>query len=267
MFESFILGAVQGVAEWLPVSSEAMVILVKTNFFTESPLLLSELISYAIFLHLGTLLAVLVWYWKKIGMLLSDALHYSSLHTEKKQYLNFIVIATGVSGGVGYFLLQLVEKYEYFFSNSFVVNIIVGIFLGITALLLFVGEKGYSRTNTTLTKWRAVLTGLFQGCAAIPGISRSGSTIAGMGLLAIDKKRALELSFILSIPLVFFANIVLNINTFQSFSWHHVISLASAFLFGIVTIAGLLKIVEKIRFSYFVGIFAILLILLTFVLS
>lgn len=266
MFESIILGMVQGVAEWLPVSSEAMIVLVKNNFFQDG-MLFSEMINFAIFLHIGTLLAVIVYYRKKVWSLIQQFFSYKNLEKEQREYLDFIIIGTIISGIVGFGFIRLVEKYESFFHNEFLVNIIVAIFLTITAGLLYFSENKSSNIYVRLTRKRAFITGLFQGLAAIPGISRSGSTVAGMGLLGINKERALELSFILSIPIVILANIILNYEEFYHFSLHHFVALLSAFIFGLMTIELLLRIVKRIRFSYFVGIFAVLLILLTFVLS
>lgn len=266
MFESFILGAVQGIAEWLPISSEAMIILVKNNFFPDG-MLFSEMINFAIFLHMGTVLAVSVYYREKVWLLLKQLFFYKNLEKEQQQYIHFIIIATVISGILGLGLIKLVEKYELFFQNEFVINIIVAVFLIITAGLLYLSENKSRNLFVTLTNKRAFVTGLFQGLAAIPGISRSGSTVAGMGLLGIDKERALELSFILSIPIVLLANIILNHSEFSNFTINHFIALVSSFVFGYITIELLLRLVRKIRFSYFVGIFAVLLIILTFVLS
>jgi undecaprenyl-diphosphatase len=266
MFESIILGAVQGIAEWLPISSEAMIVLVKTNFFPTG-VAFSEIISYAIFLHLGTLLAVVVYYWGTLKNLLIELFSYKKLNKDRKDYLNFIIIATGVSGVLGLALIKIVEHYEYIFENTFLINIFVASFLIITAGLLFITEQKAKNINVTLSKKRGLITGVFQGLAAIPGISRSGSTVAGMGLLGISKEQALELSFILSIPIVFLANIILNFNEFLNFSIQHFSALLSAFVFGILTIDLLLKLVRKIRFSYFVAFFAILLIIISFMIS
>jgi undecaprenyl-diphosphatase len=266
VFESFILGAVQGVAEWLPISSEAMVVLVKTNFFP-SGMSFSKMINFAIFLHLGTLLAVIVYYWKKIIILTKQFLRYKSLGKNEKQYISFIIYATAVSGVLGLFLIKLVERYESFFTNEITINILVAVFLSVTAIFLYISENKSNNQYVELSMKRGLLTGLFQGLAAIPGISRSGSTVAGMGLLGIDKVRALELSFILSIPIVLLANIFLNVHEFSNFGTDHLIALGSAFIFGLITIDLLLRVVRKVRFSYFVGIFAILLIILSIVLS
>ncbi|MCA9352391.1 undecaprenyl-diphosphate phosphatase [Patescibacteria group bacterium] len=264
LFESFILGMVQGIAEWLPVSSEAMIVLVKTNMFPDSTSF-TELISFAIFLHIGTLLAVVVYYWKTISKLVAQLFHYRSLGTERHQ-LHFVVIATGVSGIFGLLLLHIVEQYQSIFEHEEIVNLSVAGFLLVTAILLYISERNTHRYNVPLTTKRAVCTGLFQGLAAIPGISRSGATIAGMGILGIDKERALELSFILSIPIVLLANIVLNLDEFTAFSLYHFVALCSAFVFGSITIDMLLRIVRRVRFSYVVGSFAVLLILVAVVL-
>jgi len=261
MFESFILGMVQGIAEWLPISSEAMIILVKNNFFP-SGMNFSEMISFAIFLHLGTLFAATLYFRKKIVQLIKNIFNYKKINNEDKNYLLFIIIATIISGILGLILLKIVEYYQSFFNHEFMINIFVASFLIITAVLLYISENKNNSIKIILTKKRAFLTGIFQGFAAIPGISRSGSTIAGMGLLGINKEQALELSFILSIPLVFLANVVLNYSLLQNLTINHVVALISAFVFGIITIELLLRLVRKIRFSYFVGFFAFLLILL-----
>ncbi len=264
MLESIVLGAVQGVAEWLPVSSEAMIILVKNNFFA-SGMSFSELVSFAIFLHLGTVASVVVYYRKKLWKLCKDFCLYSKQSHEKKQYLNFIMITTAVSGVVGLGLIHAVESFEYLFHNEFIINNVVAGFLLITAGLLFFSEQQKKNQHVPLSRWRAVITGLFQGLAAIPGISRSGSTVAGMGLLGIDKMRALELSFMLSVPLVLMANVILNASEFLFFDIYKMVALSSAFIFGLLTIDILLRLVRQVRFSFVVMFFAVLLIIVNFI--
>ena len=262
MIESIILGAVQGIAEWLPVSSEAMIVLVKNNFFADGGSL-TEHIRQAIFLHLGTLLAALVYFWPKVRAYIAAFFAYKKQDEDMKAQLKFIMVATGVSGLLGFILIRLVEHYDSFFAHQSLINIFVALFLCITAVLLYVSENSKKPVRTIARSKDAMITGLFQGCAAIPGISRSGSTIAGMGLLGFEKVWALEMSFILSIPLVFFANIILNYQELLNPSPYSLVSVLSAFIFGYLTIAGLLKVVERIRFSYFVGAFALLLVVVS----
>lgn len=260
MFESFILGAVQGIAEWLPISSEAMVVLIKNNFFPDGSGF-SEMISFAIFLHLGTLLSVLVYYRAKIWDLVQSTIQYSSASNGRKRKLRFIFWATAVSGILGIVLLKFVGNNENFFNNPTSINMFVAGFLVLTAILLYIGETKKTEHSQELTTKRSIITGIFQGLAAIPGVSRSGSTVAGMALLGISKERALELSFILSVPIVFLANIVLNFDTITSLTVNHVVALITAFIFGLITIELLLRLVRRVRFSYLVGVFAIILIL------
>ena len=151
MFESIILGAVQGVAEWLPVSSEAMIVLVKTNFF-QSGMPFADIISYAIFLHLGTLLAVLVYYRSTFMRLFQELMNYNSLPVPKKDYLHFIAIATTVSGIIGFILIMFTRRYESFFQNEFIINISVAIFLCITSVLLYLAESRNYTKEVPLTK-------------------------------------------------------------------------------------------------------------------
>lgn len=262
MLESFILGAVQGIAEWLPISSEAMIVLVKNNFFYDGTQI-GEHIREAIFLHLGTLLAAFIYFWPRIKRLVSQLFHYRLQNTESKTYLNFIILTTIISGIVGVGLIKLVEQYESFFANQTVMNIGVACFLLITALFLYLSEQNKKKEKTQPLKKDSIITGIFQGLAAIPGISRSGSTVAAMGLLGFNKVWALETSFILSIPLVLGANIVLNAQEFLLFNTYDVVAILSAAIFGYLTIAVLLKVVEKVRFSYFVALFAIIILLVT----
>lgn len=257
MFESFILGAVQGIAEWLPISSEAMIILVKNNFFYDGTNV-ADHIREAIFLHLGTLLAALIYFWPRIKTLISQLFRYQRQETNTKKYLNFIILTTLVSGVVGVGLIQLVEQYSRLFLNQIAVNIAVACFLIVTALLLYFSERKEKNKREIPTNKDSVITGIFQGFAAIPGISRSGSTIAAMDLLGFNKVWALETSFILSIPLVLGANIIFNAREFLIFNETHLVAILSACVFGYLTIAALLKIVERVRFSYFVGLFAIM---------
>lgn len=262
MLEALVLGAVQGVSEWLPVSSEAMVVLVKNNFFHDGAVLIDQ-VHKAIFLHLGTLLAVVIYLRKDLVLLVKRMWSYQKQSTYQKAYITFLVYTTLISGIVGFMLLYLVESQHDLFEHQNLINIIVAVFLFITSLLLFYSERTHSK-NKKLPKFvDALITGLFQGCAAIPGISRSGSTIAGMGLLGFEKKWVITTSFILSIPLVFFANIILNYQELVSPDITDIIGVLSAFVFGYLTIGILLRIIDRIRFSYFVGGFAVLLLVIS----
>jgi len=256
MIEAIVLGAVQGVAEWLPVSSEAVIILVKNNFFSLSGSLTDD-ISYALFLHLGTLLSALVFYWKQVRHLLFSLFRFRKQDDETKSFLWFIMIVTLVSGLLGISLLSVVRHYDWVFQNEQVVNFVVAGFLLITALFLYLGERSHRADRQNPTLRDGVVVGLFQGLAIIPGVSRSGSTVAGMGILGFEKLWSLQASFILSIPIVFLANIVMNYHEIGLFSVEKGVAIVVAFVVGYATIAWLVRIAQRIRFSFFVLFFAL----------
>jgi undecaprenyl-diphosphatase len=264
MFEAILLGAVQGIAEWLPISSEAMIILVKNNFFNDGSSLIDQ-VHYAIFLHLGTLLAVVIYLRKDLWNLVQQSVRYPQLAQNQKKYLSFLAITTVISGVVGYLLLQLIEQHQELFAHTTAINIFVAVLLMVTALLLYHNERQTKQNRTNPRLKDSIITGIFQGFAAVPGISRSGSTIAAMGLCSFEKKWVLTTSFILSVPLVFFANIVLNAQVLLSPTWLDMVGLLSAAVFGYLTISALLAIVNRIRFSYFVAVFAVLVVVVTII--
>jgi undecaprenyl-diphosphatase len=264
MFESFVLGAVQGIAEWLPISSEAMVVLVKTNFFADGSSF-AQNINQAIFLHLGTLLAVVIYFFSEVKALVSKTFSYQQQPQETKNYLTFIAVVTVISGVVGLGLIRVLEAHPELFANQQQVNAAVALFLLVTAILLYIGERTGGRGKENTKGIDSVVVGIAQGCAAIPGISRSGSTLASMALLGFNKVWAVKTSFILSIPIVFLANVVLNYQEFLNFSLNNFIAIVSACLFGLLTISALLKLVKKLRFSYFVLVFALILGIVTVV--
>lgn len=257
MTEAIVLGIVQGIAEWLPISSEAAIILVKNNFFESSGNLSSD-ISYALFLHLGTLLSALVYYRLQVLDLLRSLFSYSKQNRETKSLLHFIFTATLVSGVLGLASLKIIEKYAHLFSNEQSVNYFVAGFLLVTSLLLYLAEQKNKNARINPNVKDGIITGLFQGFAVIPGVSRSGGTVAALGMLGFEKSKALELSFILSIPLVFLANIVLNFESMIHFNLEKIIAIIVAFIVGYVTIDWLVDFARRVRFSQLVLFFALL---------
>lgn len=177
MFEYFILGLVQGVAEWLPVSSEGVLVLLQTNWLQAS---LQDSLHVALFLHLGTFLAALVYFWSDVVEILKKFFKYFALPSQERQSLNFYVIATLVSGVMGYGLLQLVEQFEDSFrQSSFVINLAIAGLLLVTAYLQFKKKNtDQLRGEEALNTREGFIAGLMQGLASFPGISRSGSTTA-----------------------------------------------------------------------------------------
>ncbi len=230
MLDYIILGILQGIFEWLPISSEGIIALT-TSYLTElNP------IDTALFLHLGTLLAVLI-YFRKDWLELKN----------NKQLLKFLIIAT---------IISLLIAYPIY---TFITNITIGsTLLFITGLGLLITSYFHKTNKKIKIKFKnlALLTGLLQGLAVIPGLSRSGSTIFGLSLGDLEPKEILKISYMLSAPAVLASTslILLKEPTIIQ-TWP---ALISSFLVGILTLHLLLKFAQKINFYKFTLTFAIL---------
>jgi undecaprenyl-diphosphatase len=262
MLESIILGSVQGIVEWLPVSSEGMIFLIKSNFFYQNESV-KEIIGLALFLHLGTFLSALIYFRKDIVHLIKDFLNFKKAEEENKKIIVFLIISTLISGALGYFILIWIDKLSGVFDVSEfakTINLIIGFLLLITAYLLLRAKRGGSRKEENLTKFDGILLGIFQGFAALPGLSRSGLTVSALLFRKFNSASAIKLSFLMSLPIILGGNIILNYKEFY-LSFNAFLGLFFSFVFGLITIKILLKIAEKINFGYFVLAFGILMIL------
>jgi len=234
MSDYLILGAIQGIFEWIPVSSEGVVALISQFLVrTVNPL------EIALFLHLGTLLAVLIYFRQ-------DWLEVVTL--KNKPLFGFLFVATAISGVIGFFLYKLVENMAV--GNSLLV--LTG--FGLLATAYFHKTQ---RTFNFSFKRLALLSGILQGLSVIPGLSRSGATIFGLSLGKLSPGEILKVSYMLSAPAVFFMVIYLfwqnPVLVIQAWP-----ALASSFLIGILSLRVLLKVAYKINFFKFALIFAIL---------
>jgi len=252
MLENFILGLIQGIVEWLPVSSGGLIILIKARFFggIETEILIKE----ALFLHLGTFFAALIYFRKDVKKLLK----FNSLEGSTKKLFSFLLIATIITGVLGYILLQAISALEDFVViDAKKIMLAIGVLLLITAYLQFKSKKTQFKEEKELKKKDGILLGLVQGLAVLPGLSRSGTTVATLLMRGYDDAFSLKLSFLMSLPVVLAGNIFLNFRDF-TFSTELFIGLITSFVFGLLTIDVLIRLARKINFSYFVLIFALL---------
>jgi undecaprenyl-diphosphatase len=244
IIQAIVLGIVQGIAEWLPVSSEGINALILVNFFGKS---VAEAVPIAIWLHLGTLLSAIIFFRKDIAAFGKEL---PKIGKESK----FILIATvftGIIGGLIYLLgvAKLDIKGEY--ATAF-----IGILLIITGILQMKAKK--ENPDKKLSVKDSILVGGLQGLAVLPGISRSGISYSTMLLRKFDAKKALRLSFLLSIPAVLAAEVGLLVLGEISFSLESVISVVVAFVVGMVSIKYFLKLAAKLNFGKFCVILGII---------
>lgn len=185
MLKYIILGIIQGVTEFLPVSSSGhLVIMQKLIGVTEQALAVS------IFLHLGTSLALVIFFFKDILNLLRNT-----------RLLSYIIIVTLVTGIIGI-------SGKGFFEKLFNSPRLVAVALIFTGIILILTRKFMEKKRSALNIKDALILGLTQGFAIIPGISRSGITISTLLFRGLDRETSFRFSFLASIPAVFGAAIL-----------------------------------------------------------
>ena len=243
--ESILLGIIQGITEFLPISSSGH-LLIGRSFFGIQTNTSSSFIE--VFLHGGTLLSIL-FYWKDD---LIDSTK-KSIRGKSKLFLN-IIIGTVPVGIVGLFFKDNINNYFFDIQNISYLSISY-LFL---AIILFLTKKNYNNADThhDILYKIALLIGIAQCFAIIPGISRSGITITAAILLGVNKKESTNFSFMLAIPILFFTFISSLIENFNSFStsllfWPLILGFISSFITGYFVIGILVKIIEKQRLWYF----------------
>jgi undecaprenyl-diphosphatase len=243
LIESTILGVLQGILEWLPVSSEGQTMLVMLNFMQIDP---AEAITVAIFLHIGTMFAVLIKFRHEfVAMLNIDS-----------KLLKVIIIATLSTAITAIPLLIFIKD---LLATGEVANIVIGIMLILTGIMLGIQK----RMGTTRDM---VFAGLAQGFSIIPGISRSGTTITVLLMCGIKQELALKLSFIMSVPAVLGAIILFDVRSVTSVSiGDAVIMILSALILGYLTMSILLRFAKRVNFACFcisLGVLTLLMVLL-----
>ncbi len=250
MIEQLVLGIIQGIAEWLPISSEGMIVLAETFLFGKSNL--QGMIESALFLHLGSALATIVYFRKDIIQLFKGlSLRPQPLSTTMPLF-KFLLGATLISGSLGLIFLKFITQTvnQHPSAIRFIV-VILALCLLITALLqLKVKQKGH-RASSQIT-WRDTwLLGIVQAFATLPGLSRSGLTVSFLLFQNFSADEAVRISFLMSIPIVLAGNLVLSM-THYVFQWQSLIGLAVAFLTSLVMIDLLIKAAKRMNFGWFI---------------
>ena len=237
LFELLIVGVIQGFLEFLPVSSSGNVSLILMNFLKLTP---SESFSVSIFLHLGTLLAVLVYFRNDIIDILKN------IKTDKMS--RFLIVSTILTGVVG-IPVYIVLKSIFENIQIDIGNIIIGLFLIATGIVLkYRSKSGFKKVEDS-NMWDMIIAGVAQGISIIPGISRSGSTLAVLLGRDFDKEEALRISFLMSIPAII-GGIILEAKD-ATFIANTYPALISTFITSIIVIKLLLEFAKRLNFSYF----------------
>jgi undecaprenyl-diphosphatase len=242
-WHKFILGAVQGLGEFLPISSSAHLILVPRYFGWEDGGL-----AFDVALHLGTLLAVTVFFWKDLWRLAQAVAHPGApTGADDRRLAGRLLLATVPGAIIGMALEHRVET--VFRSPLLVAWTLIGMGLVLAAVdYLSNGRKSLAEITWPL----ALLIGLAQGLAVIPGISRSGITITVALLLGVQRKDAAKFSFLLSIPIIAGAGILKCKEILHSPDKAGLfLGFAGAAVLGFLAIGFLLRYVQTRRYTPF----------------
>ncbi|NMC13708.1 MAG: undecaprenyl-diphosphatase UppP [Chloroflexi bacterium] len=213
ILQSIVLGIVQGLTEFLPISSSGHLVLVPLFLNWHIPL--KEAFIFNVLVQIATLIGVIAYFWKDLigifGSFIMSLLGKESWQADNTRLGWLIIIATIPAGVLGLLIKNTVEA-------AFASPKAVGVFLIITALMLLIVErltKQYASLNQL--NWKdALIIGFFQALSIFPGISRSGSTICGGMIQHLPRKDAAKFSFLLSIPIMLAAGFMEIIDLFQT---------------------------------------------------
>ena len=194
LISAIIFAIVQGITEWLPISSSGHLIL------AEKILNYNVNLTFNVALHFGTLMSVFVYFGREITDIFQDLLKFK-FHTEEGKLGIYLIIATIPAGIIGLLFRKV-------FESIFISPTILALGFGITSLILIITSLDFKIIETKLNKKSALIIGLSQVLSMFSGISRSGTTMSTGMLLGLKEKTAIKFSFLMSIPIIFGANIL-----------------------------------------------------------
>lgn len=254
---SIILGAVQGITEFLPISSSGHLVIFRDIL----GLNVEYGLAFDAILQLGTALAVLLYFWRDLVNLFKGV--FIKREAEQISLFRFLIIGTIPAIIFGYLLQNYME-------TSFRSMTVIAVTLIIGSLIMYFSEKFIGQNK--LTNKRTLVVGLFQILALLPGMSRSGMTISGAYFMGIKKDLAVRFSFLLSIPIIWgtglysLLKLSKNPELFNQIEIQLLFGFISSFVFGLLSIKFLINFLKNHSFKSFI-IYRIILAVLLIVFS
>ena len=255
IWNAIILGLVQGIAEFLPISSSGHLSILQ-NLFHMSTTENGHLF-FDVLLHLGTLISICIVYWRDIVAMVREVFRNTRLPAAQRQQelpaarmVLMIILATLPL----FLILPINDKVEQLYYHTF----FIGLMLILTGFLLFVADKmpKGTRTEKNMRVRDALIIGVCQAVATIPGLSRSGTTIAAGMATGLDRSFAVRFSFLMSLPAVLGANILSLAKAAKagidvSLLPAYLIGMLVAMVSGIAAIGLVKRLTSKGRFGAF----------------
>ena len=246
MFESVILGLIQGITEWLPVSSEGVVTLASTTLFGNES---NESINIALWVHIGTAISAGFVFKSDIYRMITTFLKSPARPTPE---IKFFITGMFVSACLGLPILIVMDDItsgETLKTNLSYAMGVIGVCMVVTGLVLLKAKKSGIRLRSDVKILDGIITGIAQGVSALPGLSRSGLTVSTMLARGLDRREAFALSFMLGIPATAGAGIYSALSGGIDLSIENISALLVALISGIITINILLRVAERINFG------------------
>jgi undecaprenyl-diphosphatase len=256
LIEAVIIGIIQGVTEWLPISSEAAITLIMTQVFGTGP---EKALNASIFLHTGTMIAAFIYFRQEYLEILKYVIEQVKTPVENLQkpekvlqekegrltiFLAVSTFLTAVVGGTIYFTgIKTAVK------NPAIFYLLMSAALFITGLLRLY-KKSKTRKHSSVEISDSVFVGFLQGFSIIPGVSRSGTTAFGFLFRDFDARSAFHLSFLMSVPAILAGNIGLELFTSFNFEPVYLAASAAAAITGYITIESVLEIADRAEIAW-----------------
>jgi undecaprenyl-diphosphatase len=246
ILQAIFLGIVQGLTEFLPISSSAHLALLEHYFKIEEAGL-----TFDILLHVGTLVALILYFWQDWMDMLKAVFRPGRQNRFERRLFWYLVVAT-IPGGLAGFLLE--KKAETIFRTP----TRIAILLGIMGIILYLADRlaKHQRRLPGITLIDSILIGCAQALAIMPGVSRSGSTMTMGLLLGFTRETAARFSFLLSTPIIFGAGLYHGLKLFKGggnafFTLPHVLGFLAAIVSSYLTIRFMLRFLQRHTFVIF----------------
>lgn len=238
-FDAILLGIIQGLTEFLPVSSSGHLVLVQSILGDKQPG-----VSFEILVHFGTLLAVLIYFRPQVALLVRSMFNRDM--QQERATIGYLFVGTIPAGLAG---LLLKDFFEQAFSNP----VMTSLMLFVTGLILL-STRFFKKGTKRIGKYSAIIMGIGQAAAILPGISRSGTTIAVGMVSGVEPSKAAEFSFLLAVPAILGAVVLKSnelVNLDPNLFGQYLVGTVSAFLLGLVSVYAVLEVVKRGKLDYF----------------